>query len=173
MGGSSKSKTSEVKTTNVTTTTSTKMGDVGLTGAQMVDMAAVLETGGIERERIASDTINNLVQATGNAWTRLIGGASDMVETSAEISEYVVDRVPILLQPATELAELYLTSSQEMGEGILKSTQSASESILKSTPIADDMSTIGDRRIDINAYIPLVGLGLILFFGINFMRGVR
>lgn len=96
MGGSSKSKTSEVKTTTVNTTTSTQMGDVGLTGAQMVDMSAVLESGGIERERIAADTIGNLVMATGNAWNQLIGGAEGIVETARGVSEHIIDRTPVL-----------------------------------------------------------------------------
>ena len=39
MGGS---KSSDVKTTNITTTTETTMRDVGLTGQSAVDMAAIM-----------------------------------------------------------------------------------------------------------------------------------
>lgn len=136
MGGSSKSKTTENKTTTVNTTTSTQMGDVGLTGSQMVDMAAVLESGGIERERIAADTINNLVMATGNAWNQLVGGASSMVETAKIVSENIVDRTPILPSETTAIA--------------------ASEKV---------------NQVDLNAYIPIIGLGLmVLMIGMKAVR---
>ena len=54
MGGS---KSKDVKKTNITTTTETTMRDVGLTGQNAVDMAAVLSTGAIEQTRISANHI--------------------------------------------------------------------------------------------------------------------
>ena len=82
----SKSKSSTRKTTNITTTTSTSMGDVGLTGKTAVDLAAVLSTGGIEQSRITAASLDNIVQTVGKTSQQLIGGASDLVRTQGEIA---------------------------------------------------------------------------------------
>jgi hypothetical protein len=84
MGGGDSS-TSE-KTTETVTTTTTTINDIGLTGAQAVDMAAVLESGGIRREEIAAATLEKLVQGVGSSYQQLIGGASDLVTTAGQVS---------------------------------------------------------------------------------------
>ncbi|MFH1931047.1 MAG: hypothetical protein ABIN18_05600 [Pseudomonadota bacterium] len=83
MGGS---KSKDVKTTNITTTTETTMRDVGLTGQNAVDMAAVLSTGAIESTRISAASLDNLIQTVGKSSQQLIGGASDLVRTQGEIA---------------------------------------------------------------------------------------
>ncbi len=84
MGGSS---SSDVKETNITTTTQTTMRDVGLTGKDAVDMAAIIQAGGIESTRISASTLNNLMQTVGKTSQQLIGGASDMIRTQGEIAK--------------------------------------------------------------------------------------
>ena len=81
------SKSSDVKETNITTTTQTTMRDVGLTGQNAVDMAAVMQTGAIEQTRISATTLNNLMQTVGKTSQQLIGGASDMIRTQGEIAK--------------------------------------------------------------------------------------
>ena len=81
-GSSSKTK----KTTNITTTTTTNMRDVGLTGANAVDMAAVLQTGALESTRISAASLDTLIQTVGKTSQQLIGGASDLVKTQGEIA---------------------------------------------------------------------------------------
>ena len=84
MGGS---KSSDKKTTNITTTTETTMRDVGLTGQNAVDMAAVLETGAIERTRISATSFDNLIQSVGKTHQQLIGGASNLIEAQKDLYE--------------------------------------------------------------------------------------
>lgn len=100
MGGSSKSTTSKMVNYTTNTTTKTSMGDVGLTGAQSVDMAAVLHSGAIARDEIQADVMNNLVMATGNAWNQLIGGAGHLVETSRAVAENTVSVLPVMTEAA-------------------------------------------------------------------------
>lgn len=84
MGGSS---SSDTKTTNITTSTTTKMRDVGLTGQHAVDMAAILETGAIERTRISAASFDTLIQSVGKTSQQLIGGASNLVQAQKELLE--------------------------------------------------------------------------------------
>ena len=83
MGGSSSS--SDRKETNITTTTNTTMRDVGLTGKNAVDMAAILQTGAIENTRITASSLDSLMQTVGKSAQQLIGGASNLVQTQAEL----------------------------------------------------------------------------------------
>jgi hypothetical protein len=93
MGGS---KSSQKETTNVTTTTTTKMGDVGLTGKNAVDLAAILESGAVQRTMITGDVLKNLIQATGQGFEQVVGGASDMVESAKEIQAVQSDQGPAM-----------------------------------------------------------------------------
>ena len=92
MGGS---KSSDRKTTTIKTTTSTTMGDIGLTGKDAVDMAAVLSTGAIEQTRISASSLDTLIQTVGKSSQQLIGGASDLVRTQQEIAQGGSDLVKI------------------------------------------------------------------------------
>jgi len=83
MGGSS---SSDTKTTEINTTTTTSMGDVGLTGQSAVDMAAILQTGAIESTRISAASLDTLIQTVGKSSQQLIGGASELVRTQGEIA---------------------------------------------------------------------------------------
>lgn len=83
MGGS---KSSDTKTTNITTTTETTMRDVGLTGQSAVDMAAIMQTGAIEQTRISASTLESLMQTVGKTSQQLIGGASDLVRTQGDMA---------------------------------------------------------------------------------------
>jgi hypothetical protein len=84
MGGSS---SSDKKTTNITTTTQTTMRDVGLTGQNAVDMAAVLQTGAIERTRISAASLDNIIQTVGKTSQQLVGGASNLVQAQKDLLE--------------------------------------------------------------------------------------
>jgi len=83
MGGS---RSSDTKTTEINTTTTTSMGDVGLTGQSAVDMAAILQTGAIESTRISAASLDTLIQTVGKSSQQLIGGASELVRTQGEIA---------------------------------------------------------------------------------------
>ena len=75
------------KTTNITTTTSTMMRDIGLTGAHATNMASILETGALERQRITAGTLDNLIQTVGKTSQNLIGGASNLIRTQGETTK--------------------------------------------------------------------------------------
>lgn len=83
MGGS---KSSDKKSTKITTTTKTTMGDIGLTGQNAVDLAAVLSTGAIESTRISQASLDNIVQTVGKTSQQLVGGASELVQAQGAIA---------------------------------------------------------------------------------------
>lgn len=120
-GGRSKSDSSQSTSTKVVTTTTTQMRDVGLTGAQAVDMAAVLESGSVQSEQIRADSLGHIVQATGNAWNQLMGGAGLLVEKSAEFAENTINVAPIvtqeLMRPSAELAGEMLRAPVDLLRG--------------------------------------------------------
>jgi hypothetical protein len=120
-GGPSNSKSSNEKTQKITTTTTTTMRDVGLTGAQAVDLAAVLESGAVQRAELNTTVLNGLVQATGNAWNQLIGGANELVETSRKASENIINVAPVvsdrILGAASDAASAMIQSPAMLKEG--------------------------------------------------------
>jgi len=83
-GGGSSSKQEQSTETNTTTTTTIR--DIGLTGGAATDIAAIFQSGVIEQEQIIADTINNLIQAAGEGYNQLIGGAGLLVESGQEMS---------------------------------------------------------------------------------------
>lgn len=94
------SKSSTRKKTRITTTTKTNIRDVGLTGKNAVDMAAVMQTGAIETTRISASVLNNLIQQSGKSAQQLIGGASDLVRTQGEITKGQLGQKNSLMQLA-------------------------------------------------------------------------
>ena len=75
------------KKTYITTNTTTKMRDIGLTGAHATNMAAILQTGSLERQRITAGSLDTLMQTVGKTSQQLIGGASDLVRAQGEITK--------------------------------------------------------------------------------------
>jgi len=86
MGGKSSSSQAN-QTTNVTTSTTTNIRDIGLTGAAAVDMANILETGVLERSIVNAGVFETVVQEAGSTLKQLVGGATDfanqLVKTGA------------------------------------------------------------------------------------------
>lgn len=59
------SKKSESKsTTAVTTNTTTEIGDIGLTGAQLVQAVAIFESATLERERLLTERLDSQLGRT-------------------------------------------------------------------------------------------------------------
>ena len=85
--GSDESKTNTTTTTTVETTTTTNIRDVGLTGAQAVDLANVVSSNvaaaSVEAQKNVGDTAEALYQGVGNNYNQLIGGANDLILTGA------------------------------------------------------------------------------------------
>lgn len=78
-----------------------RMRDVGLTGANAVALAGILDTGATNRAAIAEsgittragrslDTVDYLIQQTGNTNNQLIGGAGALVVNAAELSTALI-----------------------------------------------------------------------------------
>jgi len=84
MGGHKSKQKQETKTV---TTTTTSIRDIGLTGGHATDLASILEKGSVEREQIVADTLETLIQGAGNTYQQLIGGASELIQTSKEITK--------------------------------------------------------------------------------------
>lgn len=76
--------------TSVTTTTSTSVRDIGLTGRDAVAMAGIINRGGVQREQISAARFDSLLQHAGKAYEQLIGGASTLVASAgAQAGEYI------------------------------------------------------------------------------------
>ena len=80
MGGLFGGDTSTTQQRTITTTTKTDIGDIGLTGQNAVDLAAVIQAGGIARDQIHADALKVLTQESGKGWQHLMGGAGDLVQ---------------------------------------------------------------------------------------------
>jgi len=89
---SKKAKT-ETKT-QVQTTTSTTLRDIGLTGAQAVDLASVLESGSIARPQISADLVESVLQTVGGSYQALSGGAGKLVQTAGEVAVAQTAKAP-------------------------------------------------------------------------------
>ncbi len=77
-GGKSESKTE--KNTEISTTTTTDVRDIGFTGQHAVDLADILEAGSIKRAQINADTLTQLIDVTGGSFRTLAGGAGDIFQ---------------------------------------------------------------------------------------------
>lgn len=84
-GGEAPSSTTQY-TSEVVTNTTTSLRDVGLTGANAVDLAAVLESGAIATNNINAKTLDHLIQEVGAGFKQLIGGAGKLVDTAGSVS---------------------------------------------------------------------------------------
>jgi hypothetical protein len=71
----SSSQSSTENTTSVETNTSTTIGDIGLTGQDAINLAAVLE-GGISTQ---ANFLADVFESFGNEYSQLRGGADNMV----------------------------------------------------------------------------------------------
>jgi len=82
------------KRQEVTTTTSTTMRDIGLTGAQAVDLASVLESGSIARTQISADLVESVLQTVGDSYQSLSGGAGILTQTAGEVAVAQTAKAP-------------------------------------------------------------------------------
>ena len=76
----SRSKSSTEQTTHVTTHTTTNIRDIGFTGQQAVDLAAILEGGAIDRAQVNADTVRVMTSELGSSFKTLMGGAGDIFQ---------------------------------------------------------------------------------------------
>lgn len=78
--GSSDSTTSQTHST--VTNTTTTIGDIGLTGQNAVDLAAVMLAGSLGFAEGTTNVLDRLIQQTGEGYQQLIGGASDLMQSA-------------------------------------------------------------------------------------------
>jgi len=77
-------KAKTAKTQKVKTTTTTTLRDIGLTGAQAVDLASVLESGAIARTQINADLMEGILQTMGSGYQPLAGGTGAITQTAGK-----------------------------------------------------------------------------------------
>lgn len=106
MGGGSKQK----QTSTVTTTTTTNIRDIGLTGANAVDIVDVLEKGSVESEAIRAQSLDNIVQQVGSSYNQLIGGANDLIKTG---TQQVADQANLVQNSASEAQNTIRTLAEK------------------------------------------------------------
>jgi hypothetical protein len=80
MCGGGGSSSTQQKTDNVTTTTETTIRDIGLTGQNVVDLAAVFEAGAISRTQIQANALDQVVAAAAPAYQAYDGRGYDLVD---------------------------------------------------------------------------------------------
>lgn len=78
MGGGSdaQSTTKTDKSTKISTQTSTNINDIGLTGKNAVELAAVVEQGVVNQTNSIRDIINPLMLGVGNKFSQLVDVAN-------------------------------------------------------------------------------------------------
>jgi len=88
-GGKSSSSSTQTtnKTTNIRETTSTKVGDIGFTGAQAVAFADAIGAASILSQQNAGDISKTLIQETGKAAQHLVAGSTELVKESKGAAE--------------------------------------------------------------------------------------
>lgn len=128
--GSKKSSTE--KTTNITTNTSTRIRDVGLTGQNALDLASILEQGGIEREEIALDRFEILANEQGAGFSRLVGGASDLITAgdrltaaSERTGARILNESGNVLGFASDNADSLISRAVDFGNRLVKSGETS------------------------------------------------
>ncbi len=85
MGLLSSSRTTQ--TSNYYTHPESTVGDIGLTGAHAVALADVVGGQAVHAQALQLSTMQELFQQVGSAWHGLIGGAGDLVQTAAAVSD--------------------------------------------------------------------------------------
>lgn len=106
MGLFSGSKSSNKNKTYVNTSTSTKIRDIGVTGANAVALAKTAGDQGIRIAQIGADLVRSTAQESGYQFKQLIGGASMVLMRSAESSGREITA-------AQEQARLLVNSAKE------------------------------------------------------------
>lgn len=60
------------KSTKVTTTTTTNLGDIGLTGKNAVELASIVQRGAINQTYAIGEVINPILAGLGNSFSQLV-----------------------------------------------------------------------------------------------------
>lgn len=179
MGIFDKKKTTTNTTTNVVTETTTTMRDVGLTGAQAVEMAATLEEGGIAREAIASQNLTTIADLFSQGFNLASRGVKDLVSGTERMTSkayvYADDNLQrgfnilkesgALLKGAAGIAEGQIERTQESTEqqqkNILNTTEMISEALLQDTK---DVATGGMSQLLRFGGFFALGMGALIVF---------
>jgi hypothetical protein len=106
-GGDTEKETKKI--TNITTKTDTDIGDIGLTGKHFV-----------ASEKLITQSLNKLIQQSGENYKRLLGGAGKIVETSKAASQDITKQAEKqstqLLRQAGTLAERTVEDDDNIGQ---------------------------------------------------------
>ncbi len=91
----SSSQTSTDKSTKVTTTTTTNIRDIGITGQNATELAAVLEHGIVNQTQAIGDIINPLLAGLGNKFTQLVDAAGTaQLSPEAQVAKLTKNNPP-------------------------------------------------------------------------------
>lgn len=153
MGGGPKAETKN--TTEVITNTTTEIRDIGVTGAQAVDFVAVMESGAVARNEVVVDLLQNLVQQTGEGWNRLIGGASELVETQAVAGADV-------FRAGADVAEIFATEGAWLSKEYVETGAEVSKRLAEEAGLTgkDILTAVTDAAYSISDMVrPLLGVG--------------
>lgn len=150
------------QTSTVNTTTTTSINDIGLTGANAVDLVEVLQNGALDSEAIRATSFDNLVQSVGSNYNQLIGGANNLITNATAANETNAGVI-------TEFNETVrqLSSSAE------KQTASAANTIQNAaTEAQNTIRTLSARAtgqdtdfVKALPFIAVIAVGLISFVG--------
>jgi len=121
-GGSSKSTSTQVTSTEVSTINETNVGnlDIGLTGNDANSMVAIIEQGASDRAMINAAAMSNIYQDVGTSYNQLVGGANNLIQTGLYQNSIAADLIANLsrqesLQSGANYANL-LKATTEAGE---------------------------------------------------------
>ena len=106
MGFLDRNKSSSKQITNVNTTTTTTIRDVGVTGAHAVSLAKNAGDQGVRIAQIGADVVRSAAQESGYQFRQLVGGAGELLRRSSEASQREIGS-------AQEQARLLVSSAKE------------------------------------------------------------
>ncbi len=101
------------KTVNTTTST-TNIGSIGLTGQDAVQLATILEQGNVAQAQINQQNFEQLVQASGEEYQQLIGGASQLIQTGQA-------NVAASYETLGHIADSVIQSNRDLISGVVAS----------------------------------------------------
>ncbi len=106
-GGSSKSTSSTDQSTKVTTETNTTIEQIGLVGADVAQVAAILQEGATVNAVALTDEIGPILTETARGFNKVGEAAKSIAEQGKTPTQLVVENAPLLLATAGVIAFVF------------------------------------------------------------------
>lgn len=114
---------------SISANTSVTTGDIGLTGANAVALATVLQRGAIESDAIQSQSLRAIVQQSGASYQQLVGGANNLIYTAGDIGRESAN----IAARNIDTGETIFGALLQAGQNLISGAQNEADSIRDSS----------------------------------------